>query len=141
MAKKRKKVAKKGQKRVAKTPETEPLVKTEKPKKRKKGPTKLSFSVEVDAASAVYQLLEKCGSTKILIMLQQACSIESASKIGTVRSLFAGKEDVENIENMILLTYILNKKKELLPEAEKHWAERMAIAQKLARTKAKARGW
>jgi len=95
----------------------------------KKGPTKIPFSVEVDAASVIYRLIEKCGMKKILVMLQQACWMESGHKIGTVMSLLANEKDVENIEFMILLIYILNKKKELLPEAEKHWAERVKLVE------------
>jgi hypothetical protein len=73
------------------------------------------------ASSLFYQIIDKCGAKKSLALIGRACGGISGSKVIFPSSMFAVREDEENIETMIIIRYVLENWKKLSGEALKYW--------------------
>jgi len=97
--------------------------------KKSKDPVKdlrVEVPVKVDIKTVLSLAIDDLGIKSVVNMICQLCFIKSFQKCSFPSPTFIEDSDVDNVDTMMLLTYILDQKEELIPKAKSHWSEKIS---------------
>ena len=91
---------------------------------KKASEIEINLNQKINSLTLISYLQNKIPARDLLELIDGYLLHEKGSFLTTMRSFLATKEDVADVESMILLRYVLDNWDKVLKEATKYWRKR-----------------